>query len=397
MIFTRLKFTNLCAFSDAEINLSFPRKLTNSPLESEHLFGRPKFYYRKVCIVTGANASGKTSLGRMLWGIQLFLTRKIIHSSAFPISDKNQPASFEADFATENFQHHRIYVKFTVENSGTYIINEVKYCSVPIAENDSCIKTTNKLNLAFTEDLSAHSSRSFFADASDGASVSLELFKEHRFNGGWYYLLSETKEATDEITGLNKNILELIIKTFDPSIKSVLELTEENDETPAKKTLSGYSIRFHNGDNVIVTTSGEVANHNRLSRGTYDAVKLSQFVSAIDTDYKESFGRPNPGCMIYFLDERMAYVHSELERTIITLLISKLQDNSQFFYTTHNSDIFKLDLPIHSYLFIKKENDKSTFVDASSILKKNDRNLAKYVENDVFGVLPDLTLIEDLI
>ncbi|GDQ33897.1 hypothetical protein BvCmsNSP039_02519 [Escherichia coli] len=101
--------------------------------------------------------------------------------------------------------------------------------------------------------------------------------------------------------------------------------------------------------------------------------------------------------MLYFLDESMAYVHSELERAIITLIISKLKINSQFFYTTHNCDIFKLDLPIHSYIFIKKEHDSSVFVDASEILKKNDRNLAKYVENDVFGVLPDLSLIEALI
>ncbi|ENO2140401.1 ATP-binding protein [Escherichia coli] len=397
MIFTRLKFVNLCAFSDAELNLSFPRKLVNSPIDGEFLFGRPKFYYRKVCILTGANASGKTSLGRMLWGIQLFLSRKNLYQSAFPVNDKTKSASFEADFATEGFLHHRIFVKFRSDKSGTYLISEVKYASVFIGENDSCVKTTRKLDRVFQESGQYIANSYYHAVAADGESVSLENFKKNVFLGGWYYLLSKTKEETTEISGLDKNILELIMKTFDPSIKSVLELRENDGEENDKDVLTGFSIRFHNNDNVIVTNSGEVANCDRLSRGTYDAVKLSHFISSINSDYMTSPETNNIACMLYFLDESMAYVHSELERAIITLIISKLKINSQFFYTTHNCDIFKLDLPIHSYIFIKKEHDSSVFVDASEILKKNDRNLAKYVENDVFGVLPDLSLIEALI
>lgn len=73
MIFTRLRFINLYAFEDAELNLSYPRKPVNMPLDGEFLAGRPKFYYKKVCIITGGNASGKTSLGRILCGIQVFL------------------------------------------------------------------------------------------------------------------------------------------------------------------------------------------------------------------------------------------------------------------------------------------------------------------------------------
>lgn len=115
MIFTRMKFTNLCAFTDAELNLSYPRQLTNSPLEGEFLHGRPKFYFRKVCLVTGANASGKTSLGRMIWGMQSFLFYKTLRYDTFPINDKSKYASFEADFVTDDFHHHRIFVKFKEE------------------------------------------------------------------------------------------------------------------------------------------------------------------------------------------------------------------------------------------------------------------------------------------
>lgn len=398
MIFTRLKFTNLCSFANAEINLSFPRQLSNSPLENEFLFGRPKFYYRKVCIVTGANAAGKTSLGRMIWGLQTFLINKNLLPGAFAINDKSKVASFEADFATDDFLHHRILVRFKIDQTGTFVIKEVRYASVRILENDSCTKTTKKLDNIFINNDSARYINYFHSFAGEGYSASLEEFKKIKFRGGWYYLLSETKETTDEMSGLDKNTLELIIKTFDPSIKSVSELREVEESNGKKiEILSGYSIRFHNHDNVIVTKSGEVANFERLSRGTFDAVKLSLFVSAILDDRLVSIEKQNDVCMLYFLDERMAFVHSELERAIITLIISKLPTNSQFFYTTHNCDIFKLDLPIHSFLFLKKENESTVFVDASTILKKNDRNLAKYVENDIFGVLPDLSLIEGLI
>ncbi|MCV5132524.1 ATP-binding protein, partial [Escherichia coli] len=74
-----------------------------------------------------------------------------LYQSAFPVNDKTKSASFEADFATEGFLHHRIFVKFRSDKSGTYLISEVKYASVFIGENDSCVKTTRKLDRVFQE------------------------------------------------------------------------------------------------------------------------------------------------------------------------------------------------------------------------------------------------------
>ncbi|MFK3711818.1 ATP-binding protein [Leclercia adecarboxylata] len=400
MIITRLKFTNICSFSEADINLSYPRKLQNSPLDGENLYGRDKFYYRKVCIITGANASGKTSLGRMMLGIQHFLVKKNFHPTSFPINNKEKSASFEVDFATEDFIHHRLFLKFKIDKNEICNLNELKYTSVRIGENDSCAKTTKLLDSIFERKSIFNSgvldiSNSYLHSVSvEDQSCSIEDFKKFSFTGGWFYLLSETNETTTAINSLDKNIFEMIMKTFDPSIKSVLELKETQENTEEEDILTGYSIRFNNNDNVIVTKTGDVANAQRLSKGTFDAVKLSNFVSSLT--YDSLYEHPQ-NCMTYFLDERMAYVHSELERAMITLIISKLKSNTQFFYTTHNSDIFKLDLPIHSYIFIKKIAEQSTFIDATSILKKNDRNLARYVENDVFGVLPDLSKLEALI
>ncbi|EDW4372102.1 ATP-binding protein [Salmonella enterica subsp. diarizonae] len=391
MIFTRLRLVNLYSFADAELDLSFPRKLVNSALSGEHLLGRPKFYYRKICIVTGGNASGKTSLGRVLLGIQLFLRKKILYPENFPANDKSKDSSFEVDFATEDFYHHRLFIRLVYDDVGGVFVKEIKYGKTFIRHDYSCLKTTKILNDMFVKkDFSGYL---YLAKDTDAGGVP-EEFKKHIFYGGWYYLLSEIKENTDKIVVLNRNIFELIMKTFDSSIESVSELKIADDSSEEKSRL-GYYILFKNGDSEMVTKFGDVTNSNRLSRGTFDAVILSHFISSVYEDLKNENG--SKASMTYFLDERMAFVHSELERTLITLIISKLKVNSQFFYTTHNSDIFKLDLPIHSYVFIKKQDDKSFFIDASIHLKKNDRNLYHYVENDVFGMLPDLSFIEEII
>ena len=93
----------------------------------------------------------------------------------------------------------------------------------------------------------------------------------------------------------------------------------------------------------------------------------------------------------------MAFTHTELEKMIVTLIISKLCRYGQFFYTTHNYDVLGLDLPAHSFTFTKKSDGVTQFVDATELYKKNDRNLLNYVKNDCFGTIPDISLIENML
>ncbi|MDC4350455.1 hypothetical protein NQ627_17385, partial [Acinetobacter baumannii] len=68
-----------------------------------------------------------------------------------------------------------------------------------------------------------------------------------------------------------------------------------------------------------------------------------------------------------------------------------------FFYTTHNYDILDMNLPIHSYLFIKRDsNHNSIFIKAEDNFNKNDRSIINYVKNDVLCTLPDTYLIDEL-
>ena len=93
----------------------------------------------------------------------------------------------------------------------------------------------------------------------------------------------------------------------------------------------------------------------------------------------------------------MAYSHSELEQAIVNLIIQKMGRYSQFFYTTHNYDILDMNLPVHSYLFLKKNEDRAEFVQPEHQFSKNDRSLLNYVKNDIFDTVPDVSLLDGLL
>ena len=190
-------------------------------------------------------------------------------------------------------------------------------------------------------------------------------------------------------------MLNSILKTFDNTVKSVSGLTLKDDE--GKEDLQGYSVVFNNGDRVIIDMEGDITNKDRLSRGTYEAVKISHLLSGVLEDKIEEREFNFPCSGVYFLDEKMAFTHTELEKMMVTLIISKLCRYGQFIYTTHNYDILSLDLPTHSYTFTKKVDGVTTFVEATTHHKKNDRNLLNKVKNDCFATIPDVSLIEEML
>ncbi len=56
-----------------------------------------------------------------------------------------------------------------------------------------------------------------------------------------------------------------------------------------------------------------------------------------------------------------------------------------------------MNLPTHSFVFLKKEWDKVSFVQPEKTFKRNDRSLLNYIQNDVFGTLPDTMTLDDLL
>ena len=66
MVIMDIRIDNFYQFKNFHMNMSYPKKIVDSTIEAEHLAGLPNFRYKKVNIIMGANASGKTSLGRLL-------------------------------------------------------------------------------------------------------------------------------------------------------------------------------------------------------------------------------------------------------------------------------------------------------------------------------------------
>ena len=66
MILMGLSLDGIYGFHDFSIHFSYPKKIVNSIIDAEHLKGRERFRYKKAVILMGANATGKTSLGRAL-------------------------------------------------------------------------------------------------------------------------------------------------------------------------------------------------------------------------------------------------------------------------------------------------------------------------------------------
>ena len=76
MVILDVRMDNLYAFKNFHMNLSYPKKIVGSSIAEEHLAGYPNFRYKKVNIIMGGNASGKTTFGYMLMHIFNFIEKR---------------------------------------------------------------------------------------------------------------------------------------------------------------------------------------------------------------------------------------------------------------------------------------------------------------------------------
>ena len=93
-----IRADNLYAFKNFHMNMSYPKKIVNSYIPDENLEGRPNFRYKKINILMGANASGKTTIGKLMMAIFNFMDKKEFDRVVDVISKKEEKASFSIDF-----------------------------------------------------------------------------------------------------------------------------------------------------------------------------------------------------------------------------------------------------------------------------------------------------------
>lgn len=369
MIVLNIKLDNYCAFKDFEMNLTYPKKIVGSYIENEHLLGFPNFRYKKVNILMGANASGKTTFGKILMRIFNFIDKKNYDRLVALISDKSKPASFQMDFVSVSDIMYRIDCTINPDSSGRYSSEciDLNVRSVVIGAKDSYESCVNKL---------------LAKKYTKCDSYIEELEKIEEIDWLFEYPSDSTDGDTLNLRNTGKDfteILEKTLKCLDTAIQSVRKSNEVED---------AYVIQMH--DKSVVIQHGEKLQTGLLSSGTKAGIGVAKIISSI-VEGTNSF---------YYCDEKFSYIHSDIEKAVLTVMIDMLRPNEQLFFTTHNTDILELNLPKHAYTFMKKCDGEESYVNciyASSYLKRNTDSLRNAVENDLFSVAPSVDGIFDLL
>lgn len=338
MIIMNLELDNIYGFKNFKMNFAYPKKIVGSTIENEHLPLRPNFRYKKVNIIMGGNASGKTTLGKAIRDIFNYIVHKRDSRLFESICDKKNNGKFCIDLVSADNVMYRFDGEIFPEDKE--IIKRIQKAS--IAKNDSYEICCKKLK------------------------ESDELDK--RMKLGWHFALNEGSEAIliDKIEKtLRLKVLEKVLQSLDTDIISVEKLDVEDS----------YVIKKANQD--IIVQEGEVINESKLSSGTVAGIRIADLISSIIL-------RENG---FYYCDEKFSYVHSDLEQAFLSVMINKLGEGEQLFFTSHNMDLLDMNLPRHSFSFLRKR-EKIEVVYPSEYIKKNDISLRNAMENDVFDVVP---------
>ena len=131
MIILNVSLNGIYGFDNFSINFSYPKKIVNSIIDDEHLVNRPRFRYKKAVILMGANATGKTSLGKAL--IRIFRFLKDENTAPLFEMLTKEKGTFCIDFVCDDYELHRLTVKL---NSRTHEI-KIDYKKSEINEMDS--------------------------------------------------------------------------------------------------------------------------------------------------------------------------------------------------------------------------------------------------------------------
>lgn len=365
MAILKVKFDNILCFNNFEADFSYPKKLVKTTLDNEYLNDFPNIRYRKLNVIVGSNASGKTSLGKAIWKVFVFLLKKEAKTLTEMISNSMKDAYILMDCVYSEGLFFRVEIKLLTKGDVL-----VKYQEMYLNKDDSYETVVARLD---TEE--------------DGFNNYLKELN-HVNVSGWNFLFPSIESGFDVIScEYEKNerkefaqVLERVLKTFDDSIKAV---------APSKEIENSYIVSFKNGTKSISITSGDkLSEIKMLSSGSKYAVNIAGVLYAIK---KHANG-------FYFVDEQFSYVSHDLEIACLATMVSLLDDGEQLFFTTHDTEILSLSYPNHSYNFLRKEIDENgqiniQMINAASLEKRNNVNIKNLYDNDFFDVAVDTSLI----
>ena len=359
MIIMKLKLDNFFAFKDFDIDMSYPKKLVRTPIEHESLSGYPNFRYKKVNIILGSNASGKTTLGKAMRNILNFIAFKNVSLLEQSILDVSARASFMIDFIVRERKLNRIMLDIIPDGDGKRRY-EFSYDKETIRSRDSYQSCAARLDERGRTIMDYNS-----------ALDSVEKL-------GWLFSYPEEKMRTGESKNRATQLrtLNAILKSLDPSISTV-RLLDDVKDTSFVVEKDGREILLQNG----ALTTPEV-----FSSGTRDGIAVAGFLAGIMDGL---YG-------LYYCDEHFSYIHSSIEKRILGLMISNLGEDEQLFFTSHNETLMEENLPKHSFTFLVRADGRIKALYANDFVPKQSDNLRRAVENDVIRILPDDSYLDQL-
>ena len=258
MVVLNVTLDNFYAFKNFNINLTYPKKIVGSCIKEEHLKDRPNFRYKKVNLIMGANAAGKTSFGKMLINIFNFIHKKDHKFVTDVICDKNKNASFTIDLASDNNILYRVkcIIHSCVEDYYTNDLIDLEIRQEKILLKDSYESCLKRIE-----------AKEYVAEA--------DYVDELKKIGPLDWFLEYPRDV-GRILHFPKNdkkflsILSNILKSLDPAILSV-ESSQDVDNS--------YVIRF--SDKAVVLQDGELFKTNLLSSGTKAGVEVAPIISSL--------------------------------------------------------------------------------------------------------------------
>lgn len=365
MIVMNLELDNIYGFNDFRINFSYPKKLVRSTIENEYLAGCPNFRYRKAVVLMGANATGKTTLGRILLRIFDFI------ESGNPVcllpmaSDRDREARISIDFVNTDKELHRIIFSSRVDESVSLVpLITVEHKSAVILQSDTYESAVKKLT-----------------PRKD--SVNPKGFLANVFGPIQYYFALDEEDKSHQTSKVDPElfikVLKAVIGTLDPSLQDIKVLEGVEDSYVIKR----------NGQEIILQ-KGVLTNKHLLSSGTIRGIDIAILMATIISNHNG----------FYYCDEHFSYIQTDLEKRMFGIMIENLQENEQLIFTTHNADMLDLNLPKHTYAFLRKEKNGNHFdvsvTYASDVLKRNTDSVRCAADNDVFSSIPDESLLDSL-
>ena len=384
VIILRVACDNLYMFKNFKLDLTYNRKIHHPLAKDDELFPNSRIKVRKNLILMGANASGKTTFGKLLCLILNFILGRPLDDKYFNFSkiqyDKTKDASFEIEFVVDNTAYLLIasFRNFNLQEEKVYA--QKIYKSYSIAKLRSILKSGKPIEQFNADDREMNLGFKSFAFSAVKPNKFTDLIKKLGF---WFMFSEPISNITAYNNEVDVDFLDNLLPEIDNSVESVKRLQVEGDGTAT----NSYQISFNNNEKLTVLNGDFKSCGYRLSHGTFETIDFVFSLSALRKSVAS----------IFYIDERLSHMHPELEIYLARQAFFQKHKDAQLFFTTHDTEFFDVNAPLTSYILFKRNSDGfNEAVCVSDKINKNDRNLRNYYINDYFGTIPDYSKLDKL-